>query len=242
MIPEFPRALLRERSHSWNVAGNTMTPGQTGAGVMTIGRSDGGGYWTCTMGSVSLSGIKGANLKTREGVKNSTLLWRAVRQLCAGGVNLIVVPRNDALFRPFPRGGQEYGSIPHSDSSHFNDGSGYYQPVISVVTYAAANLRATTLGLQLINCGPLLGGESFSINHPIIGWRLYEIATVNQADDTHFIVTFNPPLREAVASGADVEFDRPRCTMRLTSAGSMDMTVAPWTYNNADVNFVEAFL
>lgn len=29
--------------------------------------------------------------------------------------------------------------------------------------------------------------------------------------------------------------------MRLANAGSMDLTVQPWTFNNADVNFIEAF-
>jgi hypothetical protein len=241
MVAEFPRALLREKSHSWNLAGNTMTPGQTGAGVMTIARSDGGGYWTCAMGSVALAGRKGMGDAGRDRQKYSTLLWRAVRQICAGGVNLIVVPRNDALFRPFPPGAREYGLIHHSDTALFSDGSGYYQPVISVTTYAAAGLRATTLGLRLVNCAPLVGGESFSINHPTMGWRLYEIATVNQVDDTHAIVTFNPPLREAVASGVDVEFDRPRCIMRLANAGSMDLSVEPWTFNNADASFIEGF-
>jgi hypothetical protein len=40
----------------------------------------------------------------RDRQKISALLWRAVRQVCDGGVNLIVVPRNDALFRPWPAG------------------------------------------------------------------------------------------------------------------------------------------
>lgn len=241
MVPEFPRALLRERSHAWNIAGNTMAPGQTGAGVMTIGRSDGGGYWTCAMSAVSLSGRKSVGDVGRDRQKYSTLLWRAVRQLCAGGVNLIVVPRNDALFRPFPAGGKEYEAAQHSDGALFGDDTGYYQPVISVKTYAAANLRATTLGLQLLNCAQLVGGESFSINHPAVGWRLYEIATVEQVDGMHAVVTFNPPLREAVAVGTEVEFDRPRCTMRLLNPGAMDLSVQPWTFNSADVSFVEAF-
>ncbi|MGB3044536.1 MAG: hypothetical protein WBB98_15255 [Xanthobacteraceae bacterium] len=241
MVAEFPRALLREKSHSWNLAGNTMTPGQTGSGVMTVGRSDGGGYWTCAMGSVALAGRKGMGDVGRDRQKFSTLLWRAVRQICAGGVNLIVVPRNDALFRPFPDGAKEYGGIRHSDGSAYSDSAGYYQPVISVMTYAAASLRATTLGLELVNCAPLVGGESFSINHPNAGWRLYEIATVEYIDDNHVAVTFNPPLREAVLIGTEVEFDCPRCTMRLANAGAMDLAVAPWTFNTADANFVEGF-
>jgi len=241
MIPEFPRGLLREKAHSWNLAGNIMTPGQTGSGVMTAGRSDGGGYWTCTMSSVSLSGMCGEKRYGVSGVRSATLLWRAVRQICAGGVGQIVVSRNDALFRPFPDGAQEYGIIRHSDGSGYSDSTGYYQPVISVLTYAAANLRATSLGLEILNSKPLIGGESFSINHPNAGWRLYEIATVEYIDGSHASVTFNPPLRESVGLGTEVEFDRPRCVMRLATFSSMDLTVARETNNDSDVSFVEGF-
>lgn len=239
-VPVFPRALLREQSHSWNLVGTVMAPGQNAQSVSSVVRSDGGGFWSCVMTDVSLSGINGANLKSRERIKVSTLLWRAVRQICDGGVNSIVVPRNDALFRPYPAGASAFGTIPHSDGSLFSDGSGYYQPVISVTTIGPAALRSTSLVLSIVHCGQLLGGESFSIQHPTKGWRLYEIGTVDMVDDDRAIVTFMPPLREAVADGADVEFDRPCCTMRLAKPSSMDLTIVPWTFNRGTVDFIEA--
>jgi len=237
--PEFPRALLREKSHSWNPRGIVATAGQTADNVSQIIRSDGGGFWVCTMSDVSLGG-RGAGVgHARQ--KAATLLWRAVRQICDGGVNAIVVPRNDALVRPWPVGMvQGEISLPHSDGSFFDDGSGYYQPVIDVVISAAASLRATFLNLAFRQCGPLQGGESFSILHDTVGWRLYEIATVVYSDPTRATVTFHPPLREDVAAGAAVEFDRPRCVMRLANAGAMDLAVVPWTFNTASVSFVEA--
>lgn len=240
MTVEFPRRLLREKSHSWNLVGVAVTSGQTAQSVASFTRTDGGGFWSCSMSDVSLSG--GAGLKGRERQKISTLLWRAIRQICDGGVNAIVVPRNDALFRPWPTGvAQDGGVVPHSDGSFFSDGSGYYQPTISVTSEGAADLRDTSLDLNLIYCGPLMGGEAFSIDHETIGWRLYEIATVVYSDETHATVTFRPPLREAVADGTYIEFDRPRCTMRLANPGSMNLTVQPWTFNSANVDFVEAF-
>lgn len=239
--PEFPRGLLREQSHSWNIVGGTMTSGQAGDGFSPVTRSDGGGVWSCVMSEIGLGGnnsIIAGDYRYRE--RAVTLLWRAVRQICNGGTNRIVVPRNDALFRPFPAGASEYGSIPHSDGSFFSDGTGYYQPVIDVVTYGDADLRDNTLYLQLNYCGGLLGGESFSIDHSTWGWRLYEIATVEYIDATHVKVTFNVPLREAVPAGTQVEFDRPRCVMQLKNPGSMDLTVVPWTFNSANVEFIEA--
>lgn len=237
VIPHFPRLLLREKTHSWNLLGVVATPGVTADSVANIVRSDGGGFWSCLMNDVSLSGAGSANGRQRQ--RNSTLLWRAVRQICDGGANRIVVWRNDALFRPWPEGlAQGATAIPHDDDSLFSDSSGYYQSTIDV-TAGAASLRATSLDLTLSYCGALIGGESFSIEHDDVGWRLYEIATVDYADDTHATVTFNPPLRGDIAGGTPIEFDRPRCVMRLKNPSSMDLSVQPWTFNQASVDFIE---
>lgn len=242
MAVEFPRALLRERSHAWNLLGVAQTPGQTAATAANIVRSDGGGFWSCMMADVSLSGRKGLDLG-RDRQRNATLLWRAVRQYCDGGVRTIVVPRNDALFRPWPAGlAQGVSSVPHDDGALFGGDVGYYQSVIDVEVASAAALRAVALDVAINYAGELIGGESFSIEHPSMGWRLYEIATVESDDADAASITFLPPLREAVTIGTALEFDRPRCTMRLSTPKSMDLTVAPWTFNNASVDFVEAFL
>ena len=237
IAPEFPRALLRETSHAWNPAGVAATPGQTADSVAPISRSDGGGFWVCTMTGVRLTG------STRDQIRRRTLLWRAVRNICDGGVAGIVVPRNDALFRPWPSGLAQGtpAPIPHSDGSLFSDGTGYYQSTIAVQAAAPAALRDTAMAFNLFRCGDLLGGESFSILHATMGWRMYEIGTVNMVNQTQAVVTFRPPLREDTPAGADIEFDRPRCLMRLAQTGSMDLTVVPWTGNNPNVDFVEHF-
>lgn len=238
VIPHFPRLLLRERQHSWNLLGVAATPGVTMDSAATYIRSDGGGFWSCSMSDVSLSGP--GTGKERQRV--STLLWRAVRQVCDGGVNRIVVWRNDALFIPFPEGFARITSAPHSDGSPFSDGSEYYQPAIDIVSDGSAELRATSMAIRINEAAALIGGESFSIYHDTAGWRLYEIATVlvDEEDATSATITFMPPLREAIPDGTQLEFDRPRCTMRLASPGSMDLTVRPWTFNSASVDFVEA--
>lgn len=239
MAVSFPRRLLREKSHSWNLVGVAATPG-TAVNVAPIVRSDGGGFWSCTMSDVALSGGKGLRGKDRQ--KITTLLWRAVRQIADGGVTPLVVPRNDALFRPWPAG-LDQGSvidIPHSDGSLFDDGAGYYQSVIDITAGPAA-LRATSLDITINCAGELMGGESFSIDHETMGWRLYEIATVLMDDDTMGTITFNPPLRQAIPAGTQLEFDRPRCVMRLAKTNSMDLSVQPWTFNSASVDFVETF-
>jgi hypothetical protein len=49
-----------------------------------------------------------------------------------------------------------------------------------------------------MSAGDLQGGESFSILHGDMGWRLYEISTVVMDDATSGTITFNPPLRQAI--------------------------------------------
>ena len=240
MATEFPRSLLRERSHSWNLQGVATVPGQTSTSVAPIIRSDGGGFWKCSMADVSLSG-GWPNARGRERQRMATLLWRAVRQLCNGGATPIVVPRNDALFRPWPSG-EPYAlaSVPHGDDAFFSDGTGYFPSIINIVASAAV-LRSVSLDITINYAGALYGGESFAIYHSTLGWRLYEIATVAMTSVTEATITFNPPLREAIPEATQLEFDRPRCLMRLANPSSMDLAVAPWTFNAASVEFVETF-
>jgi len=238
LVPQFPRRLLTESAHDWSLLGVAATPGVTQDSTAAYVRSDGGGFWRCTMTDVSLSGARG--LKGRDRQRVSTLLWRAVRQVCDGGVNNIVVPRNDALFIPYPVGIARALTVNHSDDAPFSDGSSYYQPAIDIVATADAELRATSLDIEIIVAASLLGGESFSIQHDGAGWRIYEIATVDYVDDANATITFNPPLREAVEAGAQLEFDRPRCMMRLANPAAMDLSIRPWTFNAASAEFIEA--
>jgi hypothetical protein len=116
----FPRKLLREADHDWNIVGNTATAGQTAASSVDI-RSDGGGLWSASLNNIQFWD------------HTFTLCWRAVRQLCNGGVNPIVVPRNDVAFSPFPDG-LSLANLPHSDGTFFSDGMGYNQRTIDITS------------------------------------------------------------------------------------------------------------
>lgn len=226
-IPAFPHKLI-EVDHDWNIVGNTATAGQTAASSVDI-RSDGGGLWVASLN----------NMQFRDA--SYALLWRAVRQICNGGINPIVVPRRDRTWAPFVGGIQPaYSPISYSDGSLFDDSSGFYQGAIDVTNNGGAPLRSTSMRLNLNNCAPLQGGESFSIKHPTMNWRLYEIGAVTVIDSTHSAISFNPPLREAILDGDDIEFDRPRCTMKLVNASSMDLNVTTWPFSVATVKFIES--
>lgn len=227
----FPPKLNRELSHSWNLRGSTMAPGQTGGGAFPLGRFDGGGLWTGILNEVAMT--------DRTGV----LCWRAVRVLAKGGVAPFVMPRKDVIFPPFPIvGGQQllsYGSIPHSDGSFFDDGSGYYQPVIVAQTATDALLRDTTLYIAFTYGGPLLGGECFTLTGPLQGPRMHEISTVTDDGFGHSLVTFDPPLREDYPNGTTVEFDKPSCTVRLADPKAMDLELTVYPLPRPSVAFVE---
>jgi hypothetical protein len=222
---EFPSRVFTEGDHDWNIAGNTMGAGQTPGASVDV-RSDGGGFWMASLN----------NIRFRD--RLATLCWRAVRQITNGGVTPLIVPCLDTIFAPFPTNVVEL-ILPHSDGSFFSDGSGYQQPVIDVTNSGGAARRATSMVLNLNNCAALQGGEKFSIQHPTYNWRLYEIATAQQSGSVASI-TFNPPLREAISNGTVLEFDRPRCTMKLVNSAAMNLNVTTFPFSLASVKFVES--
>jgi hypothetical protein len=73
-----------------------------------------------------------------------------------------------------------------------------------------------------------------------MGWRLYEISTITMVTDTIGIINFNPPLREAILDGTELDFDRPRCTMKLVNSSAMDLNITTWPFSLATVKFIES--
>jgi hypothetical protein len=104
----------------------------------------------------------------------------------------------------------------------------------------SAALRTTTLQVAFVDAAPLLGGEPFSILHPVRGKRLYGIHSVGETVGGVTEITIRPPLREAIAAGTELDFDNPGCVMRLANPDWLsaldpahEMTAAP--------NWIEAF-
>ena len=159
----FPRYRLIERDHDWNIVGNTITAGVTTGASIDV-RSDGGGFWSASLNSIQFMS------------RTDTLLWRAIRQKCNGGVTSIIVPRRDLSWIPLPSGQSLDEFILHSDDSPFSDESGYTQSTINVTTAESASLRATTLLLNLVNCA---GSSDAAQNIPRQAMPLPAIAVVH---------------------------------------------------------------
>jgi len=223
--------LFMMKGTEWNLAAGSITPGQTGSGAFPYLRLDCGGAWVAKFNQVFLKDDDAAQT------------FSAIRMAARGGVTVLTVPR-PTKFQPWPvvDGVQITPSnIPHSDGSFFSDGSGYTQKIIDVVTVGAAAFRDVNLTMSLIFCGPLRSGESFSIMHSAQDWRVYEIMSVEIDGDGNSFVEFDPPLREAVADGTEIEFDQPRCTMRLSSTDAMNFTLETYPHARQNVSFIETF-
>jgi hypothetical protein len=87
---------------------------------------------------------------------------------------------------------------------------------------------------------PLLGGEHFSPAPGDWGWRLHRISRVvsgglGSGDST--VVQIRPPLRGAVASGTHLNFESPRCVMRVD--GDLSETLSLLRFGKAQARFVE---
>ena len=130
-------------------------------------------------------------------------------------------------------------SVPHADGSYFSDGGGYLTSYMDVTASASAALRATTLTATVTYAPSLQAGQHFSIDHTTKEHRLYRIKSVTDNEDGTSTLTFWPPLREAVAADERLEFDRPKCRMRLADDQGMDLGLQAGSFGFPDVTFIE---
>lgn len=210
---EFPSSLLREQSVYWDIVGNVISGGRTGIDAAPLVRTDGGGLIVAKLASISL--------RTAQQVR----AWRALSALLDGGATPFVLPMCDKRYMPAPVIGgvtlYGYPDVSHDDETAFDDDSGYSQPAVVANVVASAALRATSMAIHFSVGSALQGGEWFAIEHPTMGWRAYLIGSVTINSGNNSVVTFRPPLREAVTADTPIEFDQPKCIMRLARPDSM---------------------
>jgi len=170
-IISWPRVLQRDRRWTWELYARTLSGGRTLSGVTPAARLDGGGMWMASLGDVQVS------------TPDQVRAWRALAARLDSGATPVVLEARDENFAPWPldANGQPVtaqSEATNSDNSTCDDGTSYVSDVISAETYAAADLRATTLRLRLNNASALKGGEHFSIQHDTFSHRLYRIGKV----------------------------------------------------------------
>jgi hypothetical protein len=154
--------------------------------------------------------------------KAQVLAWQGLTTQLRGGLQPIDVPLGLCAQQPKPSGG---GSIS-----------------IAVVGTTAA--RAVAMRVVLTSSGEVLPGMHFSdYDASIYGWRLYAIDTVAavMGQPTQRDITFWPPLRFAAADAHALEFDEPRCVMKLQASDSMMLELDLRKRGDPSAQFIEAF-
>lgn len=205
MTDVWPYDLLTPRAERARLQGVAITGGQSVGGIVRSARMDGGGLWVIEQEFFAHSR---AQIKA----------LRAIEAGLDGGTGEIVVRVFETPFAPV---GADASTVPFSDDSSFSDGTEFASVPVGATLTASAALRATTLSLTMI-VGALEGGERFSIDHATKGKRLYTVSRIDGDD-----ITIRPPLREAVASGTELDFKTPGCVCRLANPddfiGALDL-------------------
>lgn len=161
------------------------------------------------------------------------LCWRALQALIEGRATQIILPVWDrdelkplALLDDAPS--------PHSDGAYFSDGSGYLTWRSHVVLTASIIRGATQLSCQRIAGPALQPGQHFSIAD-----RLYRVARIISESGSTATLTIWPPAREAANTGAVLNFDHPRATVRLVEDKGLDLNLSLGRNAAPTVRFIE---
>lgn len=193
----WPSTLFPAPEIRWRLQNRVINGGQPVVGPGRLSGTIGAGLWVCEMSGIWLH--RPEQLRVA----------RALDMILDGGLTPIVVGTCETSFAPWAR---PIDPVPHSDGSPFSDETFYAGAAPEGSVLADAPLRSTKLRISLPTGVSLLGGEAFSIKHPVWGERRYQVARVSGDE-----VTFRPELREAVKAGAEVHFHNPGCVMRLAN-------------------------
>lgn len=229
----WPIDLFQSREFEASLQGRTITGGQSVSGISQAVRTDGGGLWV-----LSFSGIF---LHTADHVR----AWRAWEGILDGGAQNVIVPICDLRHGPRPIVAgvpvDPGDPVPHSDDAYFSDTTGYASYLIEAETVGTAVLGATEIVIDITVGEALRGGEHFTLTHPTRDERMYRVAKVVSVVGTQATVKIRPPLREATTDAMVVDFDRPRCVMRLADPNAMRLNLQLGRFATVGVAFVESF-
>lgn len=216
-FPTFPTSaatgpLFDPETEVWRLVGVAISGGISVGGSSTLTRTDGGGLWACEMTGIEL--FTAAQL----------LAASALDMQLEAGASSIVVPCFGFPLRPVPAGVD-------------------WAPTITLADPAA--LRATTLAVQIDVGAPLEAGHPFSITGETHGKRLHKVHSVDAAEVVDGVYTqtirIRPPLREAAAAGAVLDFTDPGCVMRLANPNAWLTPLDPAHEQTARPAWIEHF-
>lgn len=229
MAERLPVADFNLSSVRFSLSGIQLSSGQSISGFTQTAKTDGGGFWTAQLS---------CKLRTADQVRS----WRAYGARLDGGAATIEVPRCEAGMKPTLTDPPEPHQVPHSDDATFSDGSEYaFVPGFKASFGGPAALRATQVQIDFTEAVDVLGGEVFTAAHATAGARMYVIHSVVSQTGNIYTVKIRPPLREAVTTSTPLDFDYPRCLMRLANPDSWDAPLANLRFSDPAPVFIEHF-
>lgn len=218
---------LKSRGVAFNRRGQVVGGPLSLSGRNQVGSYD-GGHWIATVDVATLD--QGDDI----------LAFRALRAEMEGGAHHVLVPAFDEGQAPWPAAGGYDANVNDpqewSDDTLWSDGTGWYEPAILVTVAAVAALRATSIVIDIDAAGTIKAGQWFSLQ----GGHLHEIKRVLAVSGSERTLAISPPLRAAVAIGERVEFERPKCRMRLPAESDADLGMGRLWQSQPSLSFVEA--
>ena len=216
-LPVFPTRLFWFEGVDTDIEARTVSGGTSLAGEEDLIETDGGGRVTVTFNDADL------------GQPELAAAWRAIT---ARGSQPIIVPLGDARHQMMGDATTPPERLPWWQEADFAGVA-----ALSKLS-AAASLRATVVQVDTSRLPrPVRAGIWCSIDHATWRHRAYLVEEV--VSDTGLLATLKlrPPIREATASDADIEFVDPKCTMRRD--GDMRSPVSGLYAAGQSVRFVE---
>lgn len=224
----FPTVLFAPNGLKASLIGGTVSGGQALSGISQFAMTSGGPMWSFTFGD--------ALLLTKEKLNT----WEAIAAATDNGATPFVVPVAQRRRQPFLTSKLPDG-VSDSDASTFSDGALWTMSEITASIVGSAALRATRLNISITGGVPLIGGELFTAWGLTKGQRMHIITRVIAQDLEANTATIDirPPLREALSADTPLDFDNPRCVMRVN--GDMGAQVDLLRFGKGSVSFVETF-
>jgi hypothetical protein len=170
--------------------------------------------------------------------QNLVLAYRSMR--AGGRASVIIVPCQDGRGPAHRAGIVPCGiaGVPHSDGAPFSDGTGHHQAYTGAVLAADAPLNATQIALTIPAGLTPLPGMRFSPPDN----RLHQIDDVLGLESgATWIVRIGPWLRAAYPAGTIMDFDFPRCRMRMASDDTGQLNLSMNKFGSPSIEFDEAF-
>lgn len=228
----FPAHLFNPASVKMSRLGQVTTSPSSISGIVQAVRTDGGGIWRVDYGAMLL--------RSHDQVR----AWRAWESEFAGGASTVNVPVLDLRFAPRPlQGGRlaRPGSLKNGSDvdPYFPEVVGYGAPIV-VASIAPASLRATTVTITVQQGSRATGGQTFEIDHPTWGKRVYQTGQVISRNGQSATLKIWPPLREAVTSETSINFDWPCLACRLAPDSDISPEISVGRAS-VSATFIEAF-